>query len=79
MRLQELHHNIPHPTYRGTHAYSAELWGLRHFSRIQLQRLGTRWHMMKWSNSESDSRNIREADIASSKDTPEPARKTLVA
>lgn len=62
-----------------THAYSAELWGLRHFSRIQLQRLGTRWHMMKWSNSESDSRNIREADIASSKDTPEPARKTLVA
>lgn len=60
-------------------ACSAELWGLRHFSRIQLQRLGTRWHMMKWSNSESDSRNIREADIASSKDTPEPARKTLVA
>lgn len=41
--------------------------------------LGTRWHMMKQNDSESDSRNIREADRGSSKDTPEPVRKILVA
>lgn len=43
-----------------------------------MQTLRRRWHMMEQSNSASDSRNIR-ADTGSSKDTPEPVRKTFVA
>lgn len=46
---------------------------------LQDQGLWTRWDMMKLSESESDSRNIRVADRGSSKDTPEPTRKTFVA
>lgn len=64
-------------TYHAAHAW--QLWEVGAEAVLQDLALGTRWHMMKMSSSESDSRNIREADRGSHKDTPEPARKILVA